>query len=288
MNFADPIRYSTPGAPLLIANAADARHWQGGESDGSGVVVEYWGEGIEKLPKEFSAPVKKNGDGAVKFATPAEAAQFEQELLRHFKKLHPKAAKPPEYPDYPVYYIGEERIFGIERKFNSALDAAVKKLKGDVAVIVFDKKQKAQGLFFQIEGDGSGIIAADESSKVIVVANVSTADTDDFSGLASALGKTVLKRLKAKGKIRLDAEVVIFDAGQSAAQVATRNWKTDDLTAGVTRALKSKQQAPIAIAGQKMAAGACLRVAPGTYEYAIVHDARAPKLVYDAVWLWTS
>src|SRR5687767_1783112 len=84
--------YATEGAPLLIADLPAASQWRGREDDGSGVVVEYMGRGMEKLPAPWG--VKKPALTAKKFKSLAEAQAFAEGALAALQRLHPEA-KPP-------------------------------------------------------------------------------------------------------------------------------------------------------------------------------------------------
>jgi hypothetical protein len=271
MKSAWSIEFATEGGPMLVADATHARHWRGGEDDGSGVVVTFWAEGLAKLPKKFSQAKLKTKQGRareVKLATSEEAAAFEEELLALLSKLHPGAARPPQYPNYSVWYRGDfmndEKVFGIEKTFTSAYAAMLKKLKGDVASIVIDKKTKSKALFFEMEGGGRGRIAYDPRTHTLVVAKVTV--------IGDKAEDVLERRVEATGSVVLGENVVAFDSALSAAKVASNNWKTTDLATGVARALATDQHGSIRAPDQAAPIGAFLRVAPGPYRYGITRD----------------
>ena len=61
LTLSNSVNYSTEGTPMLIADGASARHWTGRNYDGSGVIIEYGGRGVDKLPKEFAQTKKPTG-----------------------------------------------------------------------------------------------------------------------------------------------------------------------------------------------------------------------------------
>jgi hypothetical protein len=287
MTFSGSVKYSTEGAPMFIGDVGNAQHWNGRKDDGSGIIVQYWGSRVETLPKEFAQTKKPGGKRRKKFANADDAAAFERELLKHLMRLYPGAAKDPKIPDYPFYFVDDERVFGIERQFTSALASVLKKLKGDIAIIVFDKKHKAQALFFDMEGGGPGVIATDPSSSAFVVAKITTGNDDD-GHLLRTLERTSLTKLKPKGQIKLSDRVVIFDSAFAAADLALLNWGTRDIGVGVEQALRSTSLGPIRVPDQQPAGGAFLLVQPDSYHYAVVGNDRAGSATYNALWLWRS
>jgi hypothetical protein len=102
MAFTHSLAYATEGAPLLIADLPSAALWRGGEDDGRGCVVEYMGHGSADLPKDIAA---KPGRISRKFKSLDEARAFEQYVIAEFLKLHPTAARPAKYPDYPGFSV---------------------------------------------------------------------------------------------------------------------------------------------------------------------------------------
>src|SRR5262245_60434129 len=115
------LEYHTEGGLLLIADAASAAHWAGMQDDGSGVLVEYMGQDVLKLPKGLLQTTKTHRQQK-KFAALKEAEAFQERVLAAFRKLHPKAARLPRYEEAPLYYIGSERIYSVELKFSTMID----------------------------------------------------------------------------------------------------------------------------------------------------------------------
>ena len=204
-----------------------------------------FGLGLETFPKEYAQTTKKGGMRKKTFTNPDDLAVFEAELLKRFMKLHPTAAKPPKHPDYPAYYIGNARAFGMERQFTSAFAMVLKKLKSDVASIVFSKKPKAQALFLDTEGGGPGVIAIDSSANAFVVAKISAAEGDDTKELLPELERTQLSKLKPQGQVKLSDTVVIFDSSRTSSEVAQHNWSTPNLKEGLGRTAQANSCGPI-------------------------------------------
>jgi hypothetical protein len=288
MTFPFTVEYSTEGAPLLIGDLAAATYWNGRQYDGGGITLEYFGRGLETMPKEFAQTTKQGGMRKKTFKNPDELAAFESELLKRFKKLHPTAAKPAKYPDYPAYYVGDARVFGMERQFTSPFAMVLKKLKGDVASIPFSKKPKAEALFFDTEGGGPGVIANDPSASAVVVAKITTASSNDHKELLSSLERTALSKLKPKGQIELGDTLVIFDSSRASSDVAQHNWSTPSLAEGLAPVVQQSPHGPIMAPDQAPAGGAFFRIRPGSYNYAVVRDNRAGSVTYNALWLWQS
>jgi hypothetical protein len=258
------VEYATEGSPMLIADAKSAVHWRGGDDDGSGVVVEYMGEKVETLPRELLQTAKP-GRQMKKFADLAEARAFESKLLAALHKLHPDAARHPRYPDQPAYYRGAERVYSVEIKFTSMLDAVLKSLKSDVQVAVFDKKRKAQGIFVQQEG-GRGLIVAD--AKALVVARFHyQAPEDKDTAMTELLS---LEAPRSKTKVALDGRLFVFESALSERDVATVNWQRPSLAEAIGPAFDGKEGGPLRAADQQLAAGAFVRLPAG--EYALSYD----------------
>src|SRR3989344_3278238 len=261
MKFTKSIKFSSEGAPMLIGDVENAQYWNGTKDDGSGVRVEYWCLDMAKLPDKFlkEDKINTNSRGRKKrFKTTDEAEIFEKALLRHFIKFYPNASRPPQYPDYPVWYEGDymndKKVFGIDRKFNSMYKTMLKKLKGDVGKIIFDKQHKASALFFEME-PGPGIVAVDNKINAFVVAVITAVANKDtrlkkIEPLLGQLGQTSLDKLKAKGNINLSGNVVAFDS-----------------------ALASPNKA-------------LFTIKPGAYNYCVVRDGEAKNFSYNSLWVW--
>ena len=280
------VKYSTEGAPMLVGDVASSQHWRGRNHDENGIVVEYGGRGVDKLPKEFAQTKKPTGKRQKAFTELAAAEAFEDALLQQFKRLHPKAAKHPQYPGHPMYYVDGVGVFGIERQFTSALAGVLKKLKGDVSSITFDKKNKAQSLFYDMEGAGPGLIAMDTNSSALVVAKVVTADKEDDKSLIAALERTDLKKVKPLGQVKVGDALVAFESGHDASALAEQNWGISSLADGIQRGLKSSAHGALKVPDQRPAVGAFFRIKPGSYNYGVIRGERAGGVTYNALWLW--
>src|SRR4051794_14134379 len=101
------IEYATDGAPLLIADLPSAAQWRGREDDHCGVVVEFMGAGVEKLPRELLRTPYR-GRQVRKLASLEEARAFEEKVLAAFQKLHPAA--PRHAPQQPAYHEGATHV----------------------------------------------------------------------------------------------------------------------------------------------------------------------------------
>jgi hypothetical protein len=288
MPFDYTLKYSNEGAPMLIGDISSAKHWAGREYDGSGVIVSYWGQQLETLPKEFALTTKKGGERQKTFATIEEATAFEQDLLEQLKRLHPTAAKPPKYPNYPAYYVGAARVFGIERQFTSQFDTVGKKLKGDVTSVPFDKKHKSAALFLDTHGGGPGVIAVDQSGAAFIVAAITTLKSDDDSALMTALAATAPSKLKRLGQMKFGSGIVVFDSSLSASTLARLNWGANDFASGASKAIEDQPYGPIRVPDQQPAGGAFLRMEPGVYSFAVANAKRGADHAYNALWLWRS
>jgi hypothetical protein len=251
------IRYSTtPSIPLLVADAAAARAWNGGALVGA-IRLAYWCDEEE---------------GEETFATLAEAKTREAELIARYRKRYPKARRPPGYPDYPAWSIGGERVFVVERFETTALDTLLKKVK-KTSVVALRAQPKVSALAFDAEDSSGGLIVVNDDT--IVIAAIITADDDD-GPLGEALEKIDPRRLRAAGRLSLGPEVLIFGAAEDGTRLA----------AVAQRALKKAASAPLRVPKQAIAGGACARVSPGVYRYAVARDRRAGKMTYDALVVW--
>jgi hypothetical protein len=284
MAFPHVLTFNSSGGPLIIADAANLRHWTGREPDDKGVTVSYWGQGLEALPQEFSVTKAKGGERTRSFPSLEEARKFEERLLLQLKKLHPEAARPPKYPDYPTYYVGATRVFGIERKFSSQFDDVLKKLKGEVASISFDKKHKATALFYDAPA-GPAWILADESMSSIAIAGL-IADDGDRIGDMTPVVERMSKKPKPSGKMKLSGSLIVFNAAFAARRISEVNWRTADISEGVATTLERNTTAPVRIPDQAPPGGGCLRVPAGTYSYGVARGGKAKTAVVDALWLW--
>ncbi|MBL8950982.1 MAG: hypothetical protein JNK82_09415 [Myxococcaceae bacterium] len=264
------VAFATEGAPLIVGDRGSVARWRGSDDDGSGVVVEVWARGIEKLPAKLKAKLKKGRGQRLEAKLPnAEAgAQLEAELLAALLKLHPGAARPPPYPDYATWYLGDytknDRVFGIDRTFTTALSGVLKKLKGDVASVVVDKKAKASALFFAIEGGGQSVLVV--RSGAVAVAKLASAD-GKMADVVAALENNGPGKTKPAGKIALGEILVAADAGLPARCYAGLD------VAGTHGGVRG--------VGQEAPAGAYAKVVPGRYNHGV-----ARTNSYDVLWLW--
>jgi hypothetical protein len=288
MKFSFSVEYSTEGAPIFIGDLESAQQWNGRQHDGAGITLEYFGRGLETFPKEFAQSKKQGGMRKKTFKNPDELATFESELLKRFMKLHPTAAKPAKYPNYPAYYVGDKRAFGMERRFTSAFTTMLKKLNSDVAVVPFSGKPKAQALFFDTEGGGPGVIASDPSAGAFVATRILTTGDPDHADLLFDLEQVTLSKLRPRGRLKLEDLVVIFDSSSSSSDVAQYNWGTQNLREALRRAVQANPCGPIMMPDQVPPGGAYLRVSPGVHNYALVRDRRTKTVAYTALWLWLS
>ena len=271
MSFSLVSEYRTEGGPLLIADAASAAHWAGSHDDGSGVLVEYMGQDVLKLPKDLLQTSKTHRQQK-QFATLKEAEAFQKRVLAAFRKLHPKAARLPRHEDAPLYYVGSERIYSVELKFATMVDSVAKRLKSDAQVLVFDKQRKAQALFVQQE-PGLGVVVVDAEGGALAVAQPHHRPHGSAASIARALATWRPPKAKAKAKLTLDGLVFVFESALSQADVARVNWKKASLAQAVQAGLRGKSSGPLHVADQAPPAGAFARVPAGSY--AISYDADA-------------
>lgn len=255
------VEYATEGAPMLLADTTSAAHWRGREDDGSGVVVEFMGQGVEKLPKEM-LQTSKPGRQVKKFKSLEGAREFEKKVIDALKQMHPKAAKHPRFPDQPAYYDGPTRVFSVETKFTSMLDTVLQTLKADVQVLVFDKKRRAEALFIQQRGGGRGLIVAD--LKVgIIIAKFHHGAPDDLTAVSETL--VGIRVPKAKAKMALDGRLFVFDSGQSQHGIGETNWQRPSLGDAVGPPFDRQDGGPLRIPGQQTPGGAFVRLPAGDY-----------------------
>lgn len=269
MKFAFALEYSTEGAPLLIADSRSAVHWRGQEDDGSGVIVDYAGANVFELPPELIQS-KRTHRQTKRFPTLQEAEAFQARVLAAFQQLHPTAARFAGYEDSPFYYIDTKRIFGAELKRSTLLGTACRRMESEVQVLVFDRKQKAHGVFVHQDGGGPGVIAADVEDGVLVVAHFHYGADRDVATVAAALADT--KPPRAKAKISLAGPVFIFDAAESEADIAQLNWQRSSLSDALELGLAVAPGGPLRVSNQQAPGGAFAHLPAGEYELAHDHD----------------
>lgn len=266
------VEYATEGAPLLVTDVRSAAHWRGREDDGSGVVVEFMGQGVETLPKALLQTAKP-GRQIKKFGNLAEAREFEDRVLAALKKLHPEAAKHPRFPNQPAYYVGSARVFSVETKFTSMFDSILKGLKSDVQAVVFDKKNKGQGIFMQQQGGGRGLIVADPKKGRLIIAKLHHGAPDDSARAGEELAGLVPP--KSKTKVALDGRLLVFDAAQSQRDVAEVNWRRGTLDEVAGEIFARDGFGALRIRGQQAAGGAFLTTLAGDYAVSYKEDSDA-------------
>ena len=271
--------YSTEGAPLFIGDLPRAAAWRGTEDDGSGVIVEYMGLGIERLPKPLAA--KRPGRQSRAFPTMAQARAFEAQVLEGFRRLNPTAARLARYPGQPAYYAGGKRVFSVELKRSSAFDKALAALKKGVQLVSLDGKRALRALFMQQEGGGLGVVVADPSRGLLGVAKLSGPSAGP--GLARAL--LARRRPTAQGSFALDGRVLVFDSALSAAQLARKNWNQESLLEAGATAFEQKPAGPLWVPDQQAPCAAFVRMGAGRYAFSYQHEVEVLDVAANILWL---
>jgi hypothetical protein len=271
------LEYSTEGGVHVVADLEAAAHWRGSEDDGSGVSVDYLGPAVVKLPDAFFK-VKKPGRHTKKFADLAEAQAFEAKLVKEFEKAAPEATRPR--PDQPIYNIGQARVFSIEISFHSMVDGVYAKMKGGAHVLPFGKK-KTQGIFFEVEDGGRGVIVANSAAGSLIVSKFHHSGTHDKTKVSQALAAMSVP--KSKAKLKLAERVLFFPAAASAAELAQANWKSASLIDSAASAFAGMPGGSLRVPDQD-AGGAFVRLPAGEYEISYVNDATVGAIGANVLW----
>ena len=221
-------RFAVEGGPLFVGDVSAAAHWTGTQPQPP-LVVAFGGASSARLPEKLRPDAGKFGQER-KFTDVAAARAFADEVIAAFKALHPKAARPERWPDYPAFYEGEQRIFTVEIQASSAYRKLTKKLKGGALAKVLDRGKKASALFVDNEA-GRGLIAVDRARRVIaIVGALSAKDGDnDDDGDDDAATDGILAHLaqlspgEPTAKIALAGDVALFSAAFSGADMLETN-----------------------------------------------------------------
>lgn len=263
-NITSIYEYTTEGAPLLIGDLTSIDSWRGSEPDTKGIIVEYMGRGVDKLPNEL-LQVRQQGRQTKKFKTLAEANVFEQKVIKALQTINPKAERPTRYPDHPGFYEGNERIFSVEKRFSSAFSNILKRLKKPLQRLSLDGKRSGEGLFFEQEDGGRGWLFCAESGFAIAKVHEQEIQIDQLKPIIEQI-----RIVDPLGTMHFDGRFLIFDSSYSAQELSEVNWGNGKFKEIVAKVFETSEGGPLSVRDQQLPCVAFVRLPAGEYAYTCV------------------